>query len=935
MRAIAISVLIFSCGMFAAAQSALSGAAVAGRVLDSAGGAVAGAAVALRRGDTGLVRRAVSDAGGTFQLFSLPVGVYDLEVERNGFAPYRRTGLVLELGTRLQLTIILQPAAVHASVTVAAKPPGLDVSQSSLSSRVDRERIEELPVHSRNALDFVLMQPGVSAAAPRSGSPHVALADSGFSVGGLRPRSNNICIDGLDNNDEFSGASRTELSPEIVQEYQVVNNGLSAQYGGASGGAIDVVTRSGGNTVHGDAFVFAQGAALNARDPFSGAAAKPPFDRLRVGLARGGAIEKNRVFYYAAAEQERNRGRAAVDLDPAAVAAIDSFLGGGADPGLPQRRLSAAPIPIARAETEASGRIDAQLSARRSLMLRYALTNNRVAGNAYGEGGLNDAGAFGNSFIADQDLAAGLTTTHGSRAVEDWRFQVATRRVRLASNQTAGPGVEIAGIADFGRPYGGNSFRRENHYQVNYSYMRGSGPNLWTLGGTLNRVRERVSIQDGFGGLYQFASLPDFFAGAPDSFRQSFGSPGSDYAVTSYGAFVQDHWQAARRLSLDLGLRYDLEHLPAGFADDRDDFSPRLGLAFNPAAGWLLRAGFGVFYDRAILANLNRGIEFGGSQGFQQVAEGAQAGAILQATQGGTLSAPWPGLGPSIYRPDPNLATPYSMRASAGVERYIGGDTTISLDYLLSRGVKLPRTRNINLQSVGPILGPGRLAPGLDAIYQLEDSSSSTYNGVTATFNRRMANDFEWLASYTWAKTLDDASSFEEQPQDPFALAAELGYSLQDQRQRLTFDALWDLPIGPDEDEPGQQAHGWFERAFDHIELAPILIVASGVPADPLLGFDANHSLAFPLAARPAGFGRNSLRLPPTANLNLRVLKYFPHGEFAHLDVVAEAFNVLNHPNAAALNPFFGPDPSPLPSFGHAIASQGARVIEFSLDYEY
>ncbi len=135
-------------------------------------------------------------------------------------------------------------------------------------SSIDQERIEELPVRSRNYLDFVLLSPGVSnGPALSSGSGSSPLGGSGFSFGGLRSRSNNVSIDGLDNNDEFTGASRIEVSPEIVQEFQVVNSGLSAESGGASGGSINVITRSGTNTIHGDAFIFAQDSALNAQEP--------------------------------------------------------------------------------------------------------------------------------------------------------------------------------------------------------------------------------------------------------------------------------------------------------------------------------------------------------------------------------------------------------------------------------------------------------------------------------------------------------------------------------------------------------------------------------------------------------------------------------------------------------------------------------------------
>ena len=208
--------------------------------------------------------------------------------------------MALSLGQAVHLDIILVPASASAEVTVSAQPTGIDSSQTSVVSSVDQERIEELPVRSRNYLDFVLLAPGVSsspAASAVSGS--TPLAGTGFTFGGLRSRSNNVSIDGLDNNDEYSGSSRTELSPEIVQEFQVVNNGLSAESGGASGGSINVITRSGTNAIHGDAFLFAQDGALNARDPFETQSGKPSFRRFRTGFALGGPLVRDRTFYYA------------------------------------------------------------------------------------------------------------------------------------------------------------------------------------------------------------------------------------------------------------------------------------------------------------------------------------------------------------------------------------------------------------------------------------------------------------------------------------------------------------------------------------------------------------------------------------------------------------------------------------------------------------
>src|SRR6516164_2467247 len=173
--------------------------------------------------------------------------------------------------------------------TVTAEPLTLDASQTSVISSIDQERIEELPVRSRNYLEFVLLAPGVSSSPTANNSGgSTPLAGSGFTFGGLRTQSNNILIDGLDNNDEFTGSSRTELSPEIVQEFQAVNNGLSAESGGASGGSINVITRAGTNIIHGDAFLFAQDSAFDAREPFENQPEKPSLRRFRAGVALGG-----------------------------------------------------------------------------------------------------------------------------------------------------------------------------------------------------------------------------------------------------------------------------------------------------------------------------------------------------------------------------------------------------------------------------------------------------------------------------------------------------------------------------------------------------------------------------------------------------------------------------------------------------------------------
>jgi hypothetical protein len=374
----ALLVLLFANSSAFGQQSSVR-STLEGTVTESTHLPIAGASIQLIDPSTNENRTVTTDGNGTFRMTGLRVGTYELHANASGFSTYTQTGIVLAVGQTVRLNIELVPAQVKSQITVTAPPSPLDIAQTSVTSVIGHEQIEELPVRTRNALDFVLLAPGVSSANAHGAGGQSALGTSGFTFGGLRARSNNISIDGLDNNDEYTGASRTELSPEIVSEFQIVNNGISAEFGGASGGSINVVTRSGANQMRGDAFVFAQNGALNARPPLDNQVQKPDLSRYRTGLSNGGAIQKNKTFYYAAFEQEHQTGQDDSIVNPLLTSLLNNYLAMGAMPRLNTRTLNPGFFPTARAETEASGRLDQQLNRNNSLMLRYAFTNNREA----------------------------------------------------------------------------------------------------------------------------------------------------------------------------------------------------------------------------------------------------------------------------------------------------------------------------------------------------------------------------------------------------------------------------------------------------------------------------------------------------------------------------------------------------------------------------
>src|ERR1700732_3925555 len=302
---VAVFALAFSC----AAQTSRVAGAIQGSVVDQTGSAVAGAMATLRNQGTNLTRTISSNVEGFFRAGELPVGQYELRVESTGFSPYANNAIVVSVGTVVQIAVQLGPATVQQQITVSEQPPPIDPTETTEATTIDHDRIEESPVASRNYLDFVLLAPQLTRSNIQGATGgKSALADSGFTFAGLRSRSNSLYIDGVENNDEFTGSARTELSPETVQEFQVVNNGLSAESGAGASGPINVITKSGVNTLHGDAFLFVQNGALTARDPLTNETGDPDLNRFRPGLSAGGPMVRGRTFYYVAGEQEGAHG---------------------------------------------------------------------------------------------------------------------------------------------------------------------------------------------------------------------------------------------------------------------------------------------------------------------------------------------------------------------------------------------------------------------------------------------------------------------------------------------------------------------------------------------------------------------------------------------------------------------------------------------------
>jgi len=651
---------------------------IEGRAADTSGGVIADASVVLRNVDTNQTRRAVTDRNGMFRIADIPVGTYDVRVDFAGFAPGLQTRLTLGIGQTARLAIVLQPSGVVESAAVSAQPPPLDVGQTSVSTAVDTERIEELPVRSRNYLEFVLLAPGVSRTPPArqtTSTGSSSLPDSGFSFGGLRPRSNTLTIDGLDNNDEFAGSSRTELSLETVREFQVLSNGWSAENGGASGGAINVVTKSGANAIHGDAFLFAQSGVFNARPKLEDTGGQAPrLRRYRGGMAVGGPLVKDRTFYYAAAEREHAQGQAASDIDPDAARAINTVLGAGLFPQVATRRLTASLFPTAHSETEWSAKVTHELPGRGALGARVAGTDRRDGDDAFNTDALSDPSARGTTTMRDRAITSALTTTVGARTTNDLRVQLASRRLASRTAEQQGAGVVISGVAAFGTPYAGNNTHDQTYVDAGDTVGHSRGSHFVKVGATVRHVDVTGTTADGVRGVYLFRTLERFLAANADQTRMTSSGADVDLALTRASAFVQDHWTPTPRLTVDAGLRVDASVLPPSFGITSRAFNPRLGFAWMPVEKWIVRGGAGVFADRLVLAALERG----------------WLGEQRHVTE--VVADPGSAAAPSTYTVRHSRWNPASRQASIGLERQLTSKLTASINYLLVRGRGLSRT---------------------------------------------------------------------------------------------------------------------------------------------------------------------------------------------------------------------------------------------------
>ena len=896
-------------------------AAVRGRVVDPQKQGIA-ANVQLLQTRTGVRRDTQADPAGHFALTNVPPGPVTLIVTASGFASRRIEGLVLEVGNVLDLDIPMQLSNIEAEITVAGGAGMVDVTGSDVGTVISAREIESLPLNGRNFLELAFLTPG-NAPAP-SFDPTKAQSVVVSSAGGMG-RGGNITVDGMDDNDDVVGGPLQNVAQDSVQEFQVATNRFSAEHGRSAGSVINVVTRSGAEQLEGSAGLYLRDQAWQALTPILDVEEDPPFDRQQVSATLGGPIAAREMFGFGALELRNQDG---------------GLLVGTRNPALRSVTRSFAPAPLD--DLLATARVDWRARPSDEVMFRYSLQRQDDISASTLERPIGTVDQRQESSSRVHSVLGAWTGVLSSKAVNVFSVSVSDFDNRISP---VAPGVQLT----FPSLSAGSSFRvpqrtLQRRWQFSDALSLVGGRHAVKVGGQLQRVDAHFDLgvfRDGRIELVEdFPSLDRNGDGQVNDEDLLFavtlrsGRPDRDLVIPDadnvhIAGFVQDDWQLQPRLTLSLGLRYELDTdvnnisrvdelnpIVAEFVQgerrrDVNNFAPRAGFNWSTAdARTSIRGGYGLYYDRVTLQiqSLERGLDG------RALPIEVRAGNLLfmdPATGrippfAPTVSNPFtgfilPGAGASgINIIDSRLQNPMVHQFSIGVERQLGTHHVLRVDAVRNEG-----RRFIIGRTVGTVFNP--VVGGPDRVVNLESSAETQYDALLAELERRFTGGFGLRAAYTLSRAQnysnDDQIPFGNGPLDPNDLEREFGPAPHDQRQRLTLSGVAGLPYG--------------------FNLAGIWRMASGVPMDILLpdgqsriptiqrnagnrvftsagelnAFIRDVNASGGIDGEPLPLVSESARFSDGFNsLDLRVSRSFAAGGF-RIEAMAEIFNLFNVTN--------------------------------------
>jgi hypothetical protein len=892
-------------------------ATLSGRVTDPNGAVIAGAKVTAAQKANGAKRGAITNAEGLYALTNLAAGEYEIIVEAQGFkTKVSSREITLQVGQAQTLDAQLEVGVVSERIVdLVAEMPVVNTSSSVVDGRIETKQIERLPLNGRNYLELALLVPGATPA------PNFDPTKTGsviISSAGQLGRGGNITIDGTDNNDDAVGGP-------------LVNIDL----GRSGSSVINVITKTGSNDLHGSFSFFERDRRLQGLPAtLDRGNQKPPFDRQQYAATLGGPIKKDRAWFFGAFEYRNQDG---------------AVLVGERDVAARQIRRGFAPTPLNDLLGLARG--DLKPSDRDSVNFRYAIERLEDVGATKLDRAIGSASQRQKLDNDHQAFLANWVRVFSPTVVNDFSFSV-NNFSNTTDPLTTGPQLTFPSIQD------GVSFRvpqatKVNRLQFSDALSLVHGEHTFKFGGDVQRVDSLFDLgvfQQGRIEFVQDFAQADFngdgrvddndllFAVTLRSSKPSQSLLLADTDNNHFAFFAQDDWRVLRNLTLNLGLRYELDTSVNNndwYANrnpvvqsfyrgerkrDTNNFAPRVGFNWATIDGKTsVHGGYGIYYDRITLeiASLERGLDG------RALAIEVRAGNALSDPTGApifidpatgrfrpfapTLGNPFtgfilPGAGASgINIIDNNLQNPMVQQFNFGVQRELARNLVARADYLHNLG-----THFIIGRTVGAVNNP--VVGGPDRVVNLESSVKTKYDGLLLTLEKRFSNRYQFRASYTLSKAFnyanDDQIPFSNGPVSPNNLQLEYGPTPNDRRHYFTFSGAAELPYG--------------------FQLAPILTLASGVPTDillpdassriPVLQRNAGGRL-FKTGAELNGFlrglnavgGVNGQPLPLVrddarfndnfSSLDLRLSKVFRLGEKSRLEPIVEVFNLFNVTN--------------------------------------
>ncbi len=798
---------------FMAAQSLAGLGAINGSVRDASGASVPAANVVVANPQTGLRRTLQTNEAGLFSAPSLTPGSgYEVSVTRDGFATYQAKDIVVQVGQNVSLNVVLSVQSQAQEITVTEATPVVDSLKTGVSEVVDDKLITNLPINGRRVDSFVLLTPGVDS-------------DGTFGLLTFRgvPGGNAFLTDGNDTTqgyyNENAGRTRisSNLSQDAVQEFQVQTSGMTAEFGRASGGSVNTVTKSGTNQLHGTGYWFFRNRSLNARDRY--AFVNPREVRHQFGGSLGGAIRKDKLFYFLNGDfTRRDFPLVSTAQNPQLFTPNGQFIGQcTATAQQCQNAINYFQRFFGVIDRKADqdtyfAKLDYRPNEKNAFSASFNLMNWISPNGIQTQATLTNAGGIGNNGDSTvRHRFARLTHTRiiNPNLVNEFRFGWFKDRLYDTVNSELAPpnglmgqlsvqGQGNLGVADFlprVQP-------TEDRFQFANNLTWLTGRHNFKFGMDFAHTRDQIDLLLRGRGFYTYGNFTAFAQDLTNldggkrwqSYRQTFGASYFDIFVRDYNFFAQDQWRATRRLTLNYGMRYEYAQfaqpsvtnpaypLTGQVNQPGTNFAPRFGFALtlDNHDKTVLRGGWGMFYARmpgALLSNIHQG------NGIVQKDITLQGNVPADLALGPVFPAFLPALdrdppqgSVSLGYAAPDLQTPYTMQWDLGIERQLDRNTGVTVSYLGSRGVRFFMSRDLNVGAPGPDITyrildaagnqvgtystPGYIrANRIDQRYLrvniLENSGQTWYNALAVQLRRRAGKWMTGLVSYTWSHAQD------------------------------------------------------------------------------------------------------------------------------------------------------------------------------------